>query len=224
MAHPKPMMPLHVQEQELPYFPTSTSTPIIIQEPDQHEHSSGSQHTLVDDEFVEQGDHPLSQLDLSEDDGERPPLLYVGLAKVEQHHSPKSKKKSILKECQVAVGNCHFGFQHIAIYGYCCSSQAIWRASNAILELPLEREFTGSYPNYFLTVISFYDSWTRFVQYHLWNILAARLMNQSTVISQLKWSWHTHPRPLQHLQYYDQATSSRSPLGSFIFFFRIRHL
>jgi hypothetical protein len=93
MAHPKSMMPLHVQEQQLPSFPTSTSTPIIIQEPDQHEHSSGSQHTLVDDEFVEQGDHPLSQLDLSEDDGERPPLLYVGLANVEQHHSPKSKKK-----------------------------------------------------------------------------------------------------------------------------------
>src|ERR1700685_3838882 len=29
------------------------------------------------------------------------------------------------------------------------------------------------------------------------------------VISQLKWTWHTHPRPLQHLQYYDHA--SRSP-------------
>jgi hypothetical protein len=82
----------------------STSTP-IIQEPDQHEHSSGSQHTLVEDESVEQGDHPLSQLDLSEDDGERPPLLHVHvhLAKAEQHHSPKSKKKSILKEWRLEI-------------------------------------------------------------------------------------------------------------------------
>ena len=27
------------------------------------------------------------------------------------------------------------------------------------------------------------------------DISAARLMNQTTVISQLKWNWHTHPRP-----------------------------
>jgi hypothetical protein len=97
-----PVMPLHIQEQQLRSFPTSTSTP-IIQEPDQHEHSSGSQHTLVEDESVEQGDHPLSQLDLSEDDGERPPLLHVHPAVpagAEQHHSPnlESKMKSLLKE------------------------------------------------------------------------------------------------------------------------------
>ena len=97
MAHPKPVIPLHIQEKPLPSLPTSTSTP-IIQEPDQHERSSGSQHTLVDDESIEEGDHPLSQLDLSEDNGERPPVVHVHPAKVEQQHSLKCKMKSIFKE------------------------------------------------------------------------------------------------------------------------------
>ena len=95
-------MPLHIQEQQLLSFPMSTST-LIIQEPYQHENSSGSQHTLVEDESVEQGDHPLSQLGLSEDDGERPPLLHVHPAKAEQHRSPKSQNISILKEWRLEI-------------------------------------------------------------------------------------------------------------------------
>ena len=92
------MTPLNCQEQQS--SPMLNSTPTVIQEPEQQEYSS-SQRTLVDNGFVEQGDH-LSQPGLSEDDGERPPLLHVcpeaKLPIQQQGHSPKSKRKSILKE------------------------------------------------------------------------------------------------------------------------------
>ena len=49
----------------------------------------------------------LSQLDLNEDDVERPPLLHVHRLRpakaVEQHHSPKSKMKLILKEWSLEI-------------------------------------------------------------------------------------------------------------------------
>ena len=79
---------------------SASTTPTLTQEPEQHEYPS-SQRTL-DNESVDQGDHLLLQLGLREDDGERPPLLYALPAEVElpikQHHPPKSKKKSILRE------------------------------------------------------------------------------------------------------------------------------
>ena len=76
---------------------SASTTPTLIQEPEQSEYSS-NQRTLDNN----QHDHLLPQLGLSEDDGERPPLLHIHPAEVElpiqQHHSPKSKKKSILRE------------------------------------------------------------------------------------------------------------------------------
>jgi Protein of unknown function (DUF3176) len=88
----EPVSPLDGQEQ----WPStmSTSTPALIQEPaDQYEHASSSQRTLVYNESVEQGDHPLSQLDLCKDGGERPPLFHFYPDK----QSLKSKTKLILK-------------------------------------------------------------------------------------------------------------------------------
>ena len=105
----------------------STSTPTLIQEPEQHEYSS-SQRTLVDNESTEQGDS-LSQLDLSEDDGERPPLFHMSAQPRWNCRSNNSTTHLNLKQINIqrmVVGNCHVGFQHIAIHGYCSSSQEIW--------------------------------------------------------------------------------------------------
>jgi hypothetical protein len=210
-------MPPHIQEQQLPSFPTSTPTP-IIQEPDQHEHSSGSQHTLVDDESIEQGDHPLSQLDLSEDDGERPSVLHVHPAQVKQQDSRKCKKKSILKEWRLEIA---------------MSALSILLSTAIVFLLKQYDKHPMPSWSFHLNVNSLVAILSTFLRsclfmilaqglFNIADILTTRLMNERIVISQLKWSWHTHPRPLQHLQYYDQA--SRGPLGSFIFFFRIRHL
>ena len=106
MAHPKPicMASPNSREQQSYLMPTSTSDPTLIQEPEQHEHAS-SQHTLVDNESIEQSGYPVSQLDLNGDDGERPSLLHAHPAKVELptqlrslHHSPKCEMISIIKE------------------------------------------------------------------------------------------------------------------------------
>jgi Protein of unknown function (DUF3176) len=99
------MIPPNSQEQQQPYLmSTSASDPTLIQEPEQQEFST-SQHTLVDNESIEQTDYPVSQLDLSGDDGERPPLLHAHPAKVELptqlrslHHLPKCEMISIIKE------------------------------------------------------------------------------------------------------------------------------
>jgi hypothetical protein len=76
---------------------SASTTPALIQQPEY----PSSQRTL-DNESIDQGDHLLSQLGINEDNGERPPLLYVRPVEVEspiqQHHSAKSKKKSILRE------------------------------------------------------------------------------------------------------------------------------
>ena len=92
-------MPDPKQLQEQQSSPMSTSTPTFHEEPAEQDKYSSSQHTLVDNESAEQGDYPLSQLDSSENDGERPPLPHVRPAscKVElpvkqQHHSLKSTK------------------------------------------------------------------------------------------------------------------------------------
>jgi Protein of unknown function (DUF3176) len=87
----QPVSPLDSQEQWP--SPMPTSTPALIQEPDQHEHTDSSQHTLVYNESVEQDGHPLSQLDLCKDGGERPPLFHFYPDK----QSLKSKTKLILK-------------------------------------------------------------------------------------------------------------------------------
>ena len=188
----------------------SISTPILIQGPQRYENSSGSQDTLVDNESIEQGDHPFSQL--------RPPLLHVRPAKVEQHHSPKSKNKSILKEW---------------------SSEMAMLALSILLftAIVILLRQSDNHPmpswSFHLNVNSMVAILSTLLRSSLFMILEqgllhitghlSRLTDESIiVISQLKWTWHTHPRPLQHLQYYDHA--SRSPWGSFIFFFRIRHL
>ena len=59
----EPVSPLDSQEQWP--SPMSTSSPALIQNlADQYEHMSSSPHTLVYNESVKQGDHPLSQLGL----------------------------------------------------------------------------------------------------------------------------------------------------------------
>jgi uncharacterized protein DUF3176 len=97
-------MPDPKQLQEQQSSPMSTSTPTFHEEPAEQGKYSSSQRTLVENESAEEGDYPLSQLDSSEDDGERPTLPHVRPAsckvelpaQVQQYHSLKSTKKIIL--------------------------------------------------------------------------------------------------------------------------------
>ncbi|KAI1211236.1 uncharacterized protein F4807DRAFT_29334 [Annulohypoxylon truncatum] len=60
------------------------------------------------------------------------------------------------------------------------------------------------------TIVSFYSEVMR----------AAMVLVLGDCLSQLKWSWFTSPRPLHHLEHYDNA--SRGPWGSLGFLWAIR--
>jgi uncharacterized protein DUF3176 len=113
-AHqPKHEAPLNSQEQRSSSCSVSTSTPALIQEPEQHEYSSSQ--CQIGNESADQS-HLRTILDLSEDDSETPPLLHVHVRPAksvelpnttfQQHHSPnnKSKTKSIFKEWWSEIG------------------------------------------------------------------------------------------------------------------------
>jgi hypothetical protein len=106
MAHPaaEHVAPLNSQEQRSSSCSTilSTSTPTLIQEPEEHECSS-NQHQVGNNESADQGDHSLSQLDLSEDDGETPPILHAHIRPAKPVELPITTTNGFLEANRIST-------------------------------------------------------------------------------------------------------------------------